>query len=376
MKNDLMLSNFFREFFNDKNVHFPTHPKLLEGISVYDAPNGLGVQFRGGPEKLILKGKTSSKIWNSLNKKMNGSNSFQELLQIGLDNNINIVDLCNFFKIIHSYHLFESSQKDNTIVNTNLYMANIQSQLNYYDRLVGYYAQNNNGSELLSKINKTKILIITNLELLSLINLNFRLAGYKDLGFFYIDPKNKINIEDIEDNNLTFENITNLDNVELRDILFKKINDYHYVVSIMENPSNVFLKNITNFCFNNEKPLLTLNLNSTSYEVGPLFYPKVNACYNCYILRNQSFGKNNHHEYLYQKSLNDNNKNYDENILGVDIPSLNIIINMAISELIKTGTYFSNSSMNNKVITLNTLTSNIKNNDVLPVFGCPCCSKD
>lgn len=46
--------NILQQFFSDKNANFPRQPKLVNGIRVYEAPKGLGIQFRGGTEIFLV----------------------------------------------------------------------------------------------------------------------------------------------------------------------------------------------------------------------------------------------------------------------------------------------------------------------------------
>ena len=60
------MDNYYLEFFNDRNVGFPEKPKLIDNIRIYKSPHGLGIQFRGGPHKFIIKGHNSYSVFNYL----------------------------------------------------------------------------------------------------------------------------------------------------------------------------------------------------------------------------------------------------------------------------------------------------------------------
>lgn len=73
MEDKSMKNNILNQFFADKNVNFPRQPKLVNGIHVYEAPKGLGIQFRGGTEKFLVKGADTYQIWVYLKNMLDGS---------------------------------------------------------------------------------------------------------------------------------------------------------------------------------------------------------------------------------------------------------------------------------------------------------------
>lgn len=75
--------NILHQFFSDKNVHFPHFPKLVDGIHVYEAPKGLGIQFRGGAEKFLIKGADAYKIWKYLKPLLDGTHRLEDIIDNG-----------------------------------------------------------------------------------------------------------------------------------------------------------------------------------------------------------------------------------------------------------------------------------------------------
>ena len=265
----------FQEFFNDPNVRFPNMPKLISNISIYEAPYGLGLQFRGGPKKLIIKGKNTPLIWKELHGKLDGKHQLKRLIEIGVNRGIDVIDICNFFKILHSYHLFERIEG----IKNNLEYFDI-NQLNFYNRLVGVSGYNDTGIDIYDRIKQTKILLICSSEFINNLTIDLKLSGFNDFGILFINnKKGKINNTFLNDDELMiFEDISSMDNEEFNNLLFKKVNDYNFIISVLNNPSEEYLKNLTIFCSNNDKCLLPINLRINNYEVGPFFTPKVSAC--------------------------------------------------------------------------------------------------
>jgi hypothetical protein len=374
MSKDILKSSVYIEFFEDVNVHFPTNPKLINGISVYNMPNGLGVQFRGGSEKLIMKGKNSFIIWNFLEENLNGDQSLEAILLKANNNNFDPIEVASFIKILHSNHLFESKNKTTQEYSIDPFVEN---QKAYYDRVIGYTDHNDDSYQVLEKIKNAKILIIANTYLIPIISYNLYLAGFKDIGLFYIgDETNLEQVNYTHDLNImTQVDITELDNTEMRGVLNSKIDDYQYVLTAINNPNIHFLHEITRFCNTRNKPLLNISLLENNYEIGPFFFPNsYTACATCYNLRKQSHESNSVYDFMYQNKLEEQNSKHDNRIKGFDIQGFSGILNLAISDFKNVVSSLSKSNFVNKILQVNTLKIELKNIEIIAVPGCPSCA--
>jgi hypothetical protein len=374
MNKDILKSSTQIEFFEDINVHFPTNPKLINGISVYNMHNGLGVQFRGGSEKLILKGKNAYNIWAFLEENLNGNQSLEDILVSAKNNSFDTIEVASFIKILHSNHLFESKNKTAQEYTIDPFVEN---QKSYYDRIIGYTGHNDNSYQVLEKIKNAKILVIANAYLAPIISYNLYLAGFKDLGFFYLDSQ--ANTQEINYtsglNIMAQVDISQLDNAAIRDVLNSKIDDYQYVLTAINNPNIHFVHEITRFCNIKNKPLLNISLLENNYEVGPFFFPNsYTACANCYNLRKQSYEANPVYDFLYQNKLEEQNNKHDNSIKGFDIQGFAGVLNFAISDFKNVVASLSKSNFVNKILQVNTLKIELKNTEIIPVAGCPSCA--
>jgi hypothetical protein len=365
------------EFFSDINVNFPKKPKLANGISVYTAPNGLGIQFRGGSEKLAIKGKNSALIWEFLTKYLTGNNTLENILQMATNSNVDNFEVAIFLKTLHSYHLLNV---ENTIemseVNYHFDLFSTK-QKEYYDRIIGYSGRNTSSVEIMDRIRNSKILIIANAELIPIISYNMHLAGFKNLGFFIISDVNSDNIRNyIENINiLTYQDITNIEKEALRDLLNTKIDDYHHVLTIINNPNIHFLGEISRCCSLKNKPMLNISIVENSYEIGPFFFPNSDtACISCYHLRKQSYDNNSLYDFLYQNNLNDKGLKYDNEIKGFDTQGFCSVLNFALLQLKHSIAKVAKPTYINQIVKINSLNFHIIKEDFIQVPGCPSCS--
>jgi hypothetical protein len=365
------------EFFSDINVDFPQKPKLVNGISVYTAPNGLGVQFRGGSEKLVIKGKNSALVWKFLTKTMTGDNTLEKIFQLSTNSDVDSFEVATFLKTLHSYHLLcaeNETNMSNIIYHFDLFST---KQKEYYDRIIGHSGINASGAEALDKIRNSKILVIANAELVPIISYNMHLAGFKDLGVLLISDTNSDNVRDyIENINIiTYQDITNIKGEALRTLLSIKLDNYHYVLTIISNPNLHFLGEISRFCSLKNKPMLNISIVENSYEIGPFFFPNSDtACISCYHLRKQSYDNHSLYDFLYQNNLEDRELKYDNEIRGFDIQGFCSVLNFAILQLKYSISKVAKPIYINQVVKINALNFCIIKEDIIQVPGCLSCS--
>ncbi len=365
------------EFFSDINVNFPQKPRLINGISTYIAPNGLGVQYRGGSERLIIKGKNSVAIWKFLSENLTGENTLEQILELAYKSKVDCFDVATFLKTLHSYHLLNGNEDKKGFKNDYHFDLYSAKQKEYYDRMIGYSGRNSNSIEAFNRIRDSKILIITNEIFAPMLSYNMHLAGFVDLGFLILTDDNPINaLEYIENINiLTYRNITNVTNQELRDLLNSTMDDYHYVFPVISNPSIHFLNEISRFCSFKNKPMLNVSIVENSYEIGPFFFPNSDtACVSCYHLRKQSYDNYSLYDYLYQNDLEEKELKFDNKIKGFDIQSFYSVLNFAILQLKNSIAKIAKPTNINQCIKLNPLSLHIIRENVIQVPGCPSCS--
>lgn len=247
MEDKSMKNNILNQFFADKNVNFPRQPKLVNGIHVYEAPKGLGIQFRGGTEKFLVKGADTYQIWVYLKNMLDGKHELEEILNKGAEEfKLDRVNIASFLKTLHSYHLLEPNAFVKGSPIEMLFDLFSEKQAQYYDRVVPQSGLNKCGEDVLKRIRNCKVLLIANEVLAPLVSYQMQMAGFQDMGFLVISSEDTKGAKDYIGNQInimTYEDITGLMGGDLRNILFQKISDYQYVFTVLSNP-NIFFLNL------------------------------------------------------------------------------------------------------------------------------------
>lgn len=371
--------NILNQFFCDKNVHFPHQPKLVSGIHVYEAPKGLGIQFRGGTEKFLVKGADTYKIWNFLKIMLDGAHTLEEIIDKGWRHQgLDRVNTGRFLKTLHSYHLLESDaiiEQESIEMHFDLFS---EKQAQYYSRVVPQSGLNKSGKNVLERIRNCKVMLIADEILAPLVSSQMQMAGFRDLGFLVIgndeSKKAKYYISE-QINVMTYENIGEMKTTDLRNILSQKMPDYQYVLTTLSNPSVFFLNEISRMCTLFNLPMLSLSIKDNDYEVGPFYFPEMESpCISCYNLREQSFRKDAVYEYIYQEGLRTEGKLTDDEIKGFDYNSLAIVVNVAICQFKNALATVSQPKLIGSVFKFNSLNYIMSMDNFFKVPGCSSCS--
>lgn len=69
-------------FLKEKGTNFPTHPKLIEDITVFSMPDGLGMQFRGLSNPVVLRGVLVESLLPHLLPLLDGKHDVPQLVSL------------------------------------------------------------------------------------------------------------------------------------------------------------------------------------------------------------------------------------------------------------------------------------------------------
>lgn len=69
-------------FLKESGTNFPSRPKLVEDILVFQMPDGLGMQFRGLPNPLVLRGALAERILPKLLPLLDGQHDVSQLIEL------------------------------------------------------------------------------------------------------------------------------------------------------------------------------------------------------------------------------------------------------------------------------------------------------
>lgn len=281
-----------REFFADENVRFPKYPSLVEGIHAYRAPWGMGVQFRGGAERIVVRGGGSYAVWDYLSSHLDGSKTLSELVAGAQQEGLDTVELASFLKTLHCYHLLKESSTEGSAVVEVEVGSNMEQQMGYYNRILPLTGRNESAEQALQRLTKAKVLLIVSAELLDFAARSLYEACIRNLGVIRIvgAEESQAGGKKIAGVDVLAERVFSYrDAKQVEAALHGMVEDYAYVLSVLREPSQRFLGDIAHMCNIKQRPYLPISLTENEYTVGPFFFPHMDtACVTCVNLRRQS----------------------------------------------------------------------------------------
>lgn len=359
--------NTWLEFFSDQNVRFPKKPKLIQGISIYEAPYGLGIQMRGGPNKIVIRGKNSTAVFSSLKPILDDGNKTVDQIFDDLSNTYEQNDIASVLRILHANSLLTSEEgsEENTSILVPI------TQLDYYNRVIGKTGFNRSSQEVFEIVAKTKVLLLLSENMIAPILTCMNMAGFKHIGLF-----GEGSLQDhISGNLLNFVNTKELSADSILENFQNKISDYQFIVLGIENPSTDFLLTVNSICLHENKPLIFITKKINTYEIGPYVSPYRSACYSCYTLRKNSYNEDAIHENVYQDDLTAKKRLSDNTIKGDDVLSTLVSAGFMLTEFVKIITGYAYPTLVNQVVEYDSLDGQFVYKRIMRVPGCPACSR-
>jgi bacteriocin biosynthesis cyclodehydratase domain-containing protein len=376
---DKDVGNSLRSFFKDPNVRFPVRPFMSKDIYIFDTPNGLGIQFRGGPTSFLLRGNDSREVTEFLLKFLDGKHTLDDIVEL-CPTNVTQNSLLKTLSLFHTKGLLlEGHQKDaETIVNLQPKSETVcKRELLFWERKLGITGSNRYPSDIISKINSSRITLIgsglfgiTTYDLLSRSGCKYlQVIDWDDNGFF---------LETLKSTSVTPLNAVHLTTTSL-DKFSSVFNDMSknadIVIVAIRNGPNKFFEIVNSICLEENIPVLFGNDNGVTFEIGPYVLPNGSSCYRCMELRKASIEDFMIEEYFFQEEIAKDRTAGDTSPIGEALPFVMIGSTIIVMEAIRIISGIATPTLLNAVLTCDPLNGSFKTNRILRVPRCPDCSK-
>lgn len=362
----------WEDYFKDDNVNFPKHPSIIQGVSVYDAPYGMGVQFRGGPQQLVIQGKSSSLIYEFLKKELDGRTHINTILG-EIPEELEFIEVTDVLRILHSNGLLEDRLTNNTIENeVGDYLLYQKKQLDFYKRTIGLTGFNQNVGDITHSLKGVKILLVGSGSYGDTLAGLMCNMGYKLVSHFSFD--NHSNTDKQHSENYHYKYLDKNDVDSALQAIYENINDHTFVVAAIQNPSYNFLMGLNRLCLNSKINVIFTSVIQNLLRIGPFVSPKRNSCYQCFQMRMDSFQNNAVIENIYQDMLTGKNVVFDETLKGEDLVVNLLGSSYLVSELNKLASGTAVSNLINNVVEYDILEGKFSYINTLRVPFCPECS--
>lgn len=296
----------------DPNLRFPSQPALAKDLDIFEMPDGLGIQIRGGATNLVVRGRLAKSLMPWLLEALKQSASLETIQQTrpagSTESEIDELLLL----LLRKGYLVESGKQPDAPEQLDSISA---KQRLFWGRKLGFTRTNAGPEVVEAKLRQAKVILVAE-DLLGAVTFDLmHRSGIGCIEVFDIGSDNQLETLVTESQNK--EVICTYSKVEeLSESLELKASTADLLVTVTRNAPQSFFKSINRLSLDHQINWLRANENSVEMELGPLLVPYDTACYSCMELRTRSTDDHPIEEALYQKHLEARKQNEEKTLQG------------------------------------------------------------
>ncbi|MBC8000509.1 MAG: TOMM precursor leader peptide-binding protein [Leptolyngbya sp.] len=355
-------------FFREKNTNFPSKPKVIEDLDIFEMPDGLGMQFRGLSNPVVMKGLLVDSLLPLLLPLLDGTRDLSAITK-SLPVNTDFDDVAALLMNLFIRGIIVDEETNDSKVDNFATLANQRQRL-FWSRRLGVTRLNRTSLEVDTKIKTAKILLIAEGLLGAKVFDLLAICGFQNIELITVnnDPELDRLYAEIGVSPQNFS-----DQIEvLKAAVLKKIDGQHFVIAAVRNCSNDLVETINELCINHSIEWLRVQDNGSGIECGPYVNPHHSPCFACMLTRQISVNDNAVEEELYQQKLS-----VGQNVSVLKGESISLICtaaSYAIQDVERILTGLETPFLGGRVVKFSS-DGNIESSNFLRVPGCEICSR-
>lgn len=285
-------------FLKEKGTNFPTYPKLIEDITVFSMPDGLGIQFRGLSNPVVLRGVLVESLLPHLLPLLDGTHDVHQLVSL-LSEKGTAADVASILMSLFVRGVIAGNAQAAPMETD--YFSNKQRL--FLGRRLGVTRNNSSSAEVVEKLSRARIVLISEGLLgASTLEMLFR-SGFENITVAAFDENEVAIFSELTGAKLT-KGVARSAKA-IGNFLNENVGSCDLVIAALRNiPVDVF-GTINEICVRQSVEWLRAHDNGSHLEVGPYVKPYDSACFECMSIRQISAAEHAVEEELYLKSLED-----------------------------------------------------------------------
>lgn len=370
-----------RAMLGDINLRFPRRPRLLPDLSIFEMPDGLGIQFRGAESPVILRGGVAGFALRSLMPMLDGTRTLDDLIEL-CPTELSHETLLRTLSLLFTKGLIGaggSAERESQIrpASESLRVDGeiLQRQLLFWGRKIGV----TRGLESASQVQRL-------LETSKLILLGTGLFGAATFDILARSGCHDIQVLDWDDNDVitravaanpvaqppSIHLLTN-STAEASSQLRALGDTADLIVVAARNAPAALFRAVNRISLERKCPWLRAHEDGTQIEVGPYVRPFESACYTCMELRESSARDFAVEEYLYQENLASPRRAGETLPRGEAVAVATLAASLVAGEVVRILTGIAAPTLLNAVLTVSPMSGSFETNRLLRVPRCPDC---
>lgn len=287
----------------DPNLRFPKKPTLVDDLDVFEMPDGLGMQVRGGATNLVVRGRLAVGLMPWLIGELKQKTSLENIVKSrpAGSHEAEIEEL--LLLLVRKGYLVDAETKEAS-VETGKQGLDAKQRL-FWGRKLGFTRNNTSAKEVEGKLKGAKIVLVAD-GLLGCCTFDIlHRSGINTIEV--IDRLNNTDlkklVEDAQNNGMQ-TSYTHADTLDtLAELIESKVDTADLLVTATRNAPQSFFNRINQISLETPIDWLRANESAVELEIGPLVVPRDTACYTCYVLRTRSASDHPIEESLYSQHI-------------------------------------------------------------------------
>lgn len=297
-----------RSRLTDPNLRFPRQPRLAPDLDVFTMPDGLGIQVRGGPAPVVLRGPAAEQVMAFLLPLLDGSHRVEELLGRH-PADVAAASVARTLVLLHSKGLLvEGDMPARAHQPAPDLRAPLESdetlrrQLLFWGRHLGISRSAGYANDIQHALETAHIAVVaTGLFGTAVCDLLAR-TGCRHLRVVDWDDDGCV-AASVADGILEKVHLRVRSTDEVSKVLSAWMPTSELVVTATRNGSAALFRAINMLSLEHRRPWLRGNFDGSDLEIGPYVSPYDSSCFRCLELREASAMDGAIEERLYQDRL-------------------------------------------------------------------------
>lgn len=356
----------------DPNTRFPARPCLVPDLRLFRMPDGLGIQFRGGLQPVIVRGHLAEATLDFLLPRLDGSRTLDDLRSEATDA-VPEETILRTLVLLHTRGLLADDTEAARGGATGDEV--LERQLLYWGRHLDLTRSAHSADEAQRRLATTNVVLVgTGLFGVGTYDLLVRSGAATPRVIAWDDDgllARTLAASPRPPREIVSPETTAVDTVagHLRD----RAGEVDLVLTATRDAPVALFHAINRACLASATPWLRGNADGSRFDLGPYVLPYESGCYRCMELRQASMRDFAIEEHLYQEHLAMERAAGERGMTGESVWAATLAASILVGETIRVATGLAAPTLVDTVVQLSPLPGMLQPNHFRRVPRCPDC---
>ena len=364
----------------DPNLRLPERPVFLPDLDVFEMPDGLGFQFRGGEAPVLLRGRRVASIVQYLRISLDGVCTIERLLS-GAPSDVPSAALARTLLLLHSKGVLVSAEAPVATATpspadaSSIDSETLNRQQLYWGRHLGLTRSASSSKEVERRLASARIVLVgtgifgsvTSDLLIRSGFQHIKVLAWNDDGVLERSadktPVPLLGFHRLPSTSFDPALLLLSDWCDGADLL---------ITATCDAPSALF-QSINDLLVHSRTPALYGNTDGSAIDIGPLVQPYETACYACLALRRQSAQDFPIESELYEEHRATERDSSERVLVGEAVWPATLAASLLVGEACRFISGLAPATLIDNVIRVLPVSGTMEQNHIVRVPRCPTC---